>query len=209
MRSNIIPQEKQHLVWRHIADMVLERQESTVTQQAIADELEVSKALVHHALIPLRGSGAVEVVGKRLVVRDVKKVLLHWAVHRRLDRDIVLALGGEDTPDATVRSCPPGLSFTSFAGYVRRYAEHPAPYAIVRAYIDPNAEALRKELVERFPRPRGPGDPGLVLHAADPALARAKPAIVSAAQLYVDLWNEADFFAMDYLRALDRRLNLA
>jgi hypothetical protein len=31
---------------------------------------------------------------------------------------------------------------------------------------------------------------------------------VGPAQLYVDLWMEADFFASDYLRALEGRLAL-
>ena len=39
-------------------------------------------------------------------------------------------------------------------------------------------------------------------------MARDLREIVGAAQLYVDLWMEADFFASDYLRALDGSLAL-
>lgn len=200
---------KQAFVWRHLANAVLEGDRSTFSQQEIAAELGLSKAHVHHAIAPLRGTGAVEVPGKRLVVRDVRKILLHWAVNRRPERDQILWLFSSATPAETVAMCPPKLAFTSFAGFVRRFEQQPAPYSTVRAYADPTDGATLQEVERRFMKPEGSVPANVVIHAADEVLARQLPHVVSPAQLYVDLWNESDPFAIDYLRDLDRRYHLA
>lgn len=207
MISNRATQPKQAAVWRRLADGALGG-ETEHTQQALAQELGFSKALVHHATLPLRASGAVEVVGKRLVVRDVRKVLMHWATHRRLDRDQVRQLRSESPAAETVAMAPPGLAFTSFAGFVRRYGEQPAPFSLVRAYVDPADDATLAELARRFTVPSAGRSANVIVHAADAVLAGRLEHTVSPAQLYVDLWNESDFFAVDYLRDLERRLGL-
>jgi len=210
MPTDIQPRSlpKQAIVWRYLADAALEGGRTTFSQQDIAAEIGLSKAHVHHALGPLRATGAAEVRGKRLVVRDVRKILMHWAVNRRLDRDELLRLSSDASPAETVALCPPKLAFTSFAGFVRRFEAQPAPYPSVRAYVDPADRATIEELTRRFMAPSAGRTATLVIHAADPQLARTLPHVVSAAQLYVDLWNESDFFAIDYLRELERRYRL-
>lgn len=209
MLSNIRTQAKQAALWRRLADAALDGTTS-FTQQALAEELGLSKSLVHHATLPLRASGAIEVVGKRLIVRDVRKILLHWATLRRLDRDQVLRLHSDVPPLETVALSPPRLAFTSFAGFVRRYGEQPAPFTLVRAYADPTDDATLAELTRRFATPTAGRPANLIIHAADALLATdGLQHTAPPAQLYVDLWNESDFFAVDYLRDLERRLALA
>jgi len=209
VRSNNHPQLRQTAVWRKLADAALDGTTS-FTQQAIAEELGLSKGLVHHATLPLRASGAIEITGKRLVVRDVRKILLHWATLRRLDRDQIVQLHSTAAAVETVALAPPGLAFTSFAGFVRRYGEQPAPFTLVRAYANPADDALVAELSRRFADPTAGRPANLIIHAADSVMVRAGLGhTVSPAQLYVDLWNEGDFFAVDYLRDLERRLVLA
>lgn len=198
---------KREIVWRQIADDILLDRRSAFHQRQLATELGVSLGNVNLALRPLRAVGAVAVVGKTLVVRDVRKLLAMWAARGEPPRPLA-AFAALDEPSALIRLLPPGLALTSFAGYVARYGEGPAPFSVVRAYVRPADYAVLAELTRRFDRTFDAANASLVVHGADPVLARELPGIVGPAQLYVDLWSEADFFASDYLRALEARLRL-
>jgi hypothetical protein len=106
------------------------------------------------------------------------------------------------------RVLPPGLVLTSFAGFVARYGDEPAPFSVARAYVGADDQATLAELRRRFSESPDAGAATLIVHEADSVMARNLPDIVGPAQLYVDLWMEADFFASDYLRALEGRLAL-
>ena len=198
---------KREIVWRQIADDVLEDRRTTFHQRELAAELGMSPGNVHLALEPLRAVGAARVVGKNLVVRDVRKILLLWAARRQPSRPLAAFTSMEHARDLG-RVLPPGLALTSFAGFVARYGDEPAPFSVARAYVRPDDEATLVELRRRFNESPDVGAATLIVHAADSVLARNLPEIVGPAQLYVDLWGEADFFASDYLRALEGRLAL-
>ena len=198
---------KREIVWRQIADDVLEDRRTTFHQRELAAKLGMSPGNVHLALEPLRAVGAARVVGKNLVVRDVRKILLLWAARRQPSRPLAAFTSMEHARDLG-RVLPPGLALTSFAGFVARYGDEPAPFSVARAYVRPDDEATLVELRRRFNESPDVGAATLIVHAADSVLARNLPEIVGPAQLYVDLWAEADFFASDYLRALEGRLAL-
>ena len=198
---------KRELVWRQLCDAVLAGSAESFHQRALAHELGMSVGNVNLALAPLRAIGAVDVVGKRLVVRDVKKILLAWAANR--ERPVPLGLFAPgNSPEETLRVLPPGVALTSFAGYVVAFGDRPAPFSAIRGYVTPGDQATVAELGRRFAPTDDPAAATITTYEADPVMAAALPAVVSPAQLYVDLWNEADFFASDYLRALETRFNL-
>ncbi len=198
---------KREILWRRIADDVLENRQTTVHQRELAAQLGMSPGNVHLALEPLRAVGAASVVGKNLAVRDVRKILLLWAARRQPSRPLAAFTSMEHARDL-VRVLPPGLALTSFAGFVARYGDEPAPFSVARAYVRPDDQATLVELRRRFNESPDVGAATLIVHEADSMLARNLPEIVGPAQLYVDLWAEADFFASDYLRALEGRLAL-
>lgn len=198
---------KREILWRQIADDVLEGRRTTFHQRALAAELGMSPGNVNLALEPLRAVGAASVMGKDLVVRDVRKILLLWAARRQPPRPLTAFTSMEHARDL-VRVLPPGLALTSFAGFVGRYGDEPAPFSVVRAYVRADDEATLAELRRRFSETSDPEVATLIVHEADGLMAGDLPEIVGPAQLYVDLWMEADFFASDYLRALEGRLAL-
>jgi hypothetical protein len=198
---------KREILWRQIADDVLEGRRTTFHQRAMAAELGMSPGNVNLALEPLRAIGAVSVAGKNLVVRDVRKILLLWAARRRPSRPLAAFTSAEHAR-ALVRVLPPGLALTSFAGFVARYGDEPAPFSVARAYVRADDHATLVELRRRFSESPDVGAATLIVHEADSVMAHNLPEIVGPAQLYVDLWMEADFFASDYLRALEGRLVL-
>jgi DNA-binding transcriptional MocR family regulator len=198
---------KREILWRQIADDVLEGRRTTFHQRALAAELGMSAGNVNLALEPLRAVGAVSVAGKNLVVRDVRKILLSWAARRGPSRPLAAFTSAEHARDL-VRVLPPGLALTSFAGFVARYGDEPAPFSVARAYVRADDHATLVELRRRFSESPDVGAATLIVHEADSVMAHNLPEIVGPAQLYVDLWMEADFFASDYLRALEGRLAL-
>ncbi|MHB8399909.1 MAG: hypothetical protein ACYDCI_13420 [Candidatus Limnocylindrales bacterium] len=198
---------KREILWRQIADDVLERRRATFHQRSLAAELGMSPGNVNLALEPLRAVGAASVVGKNLVVRDVRKILLLWAARRQPPRPLAAFTSMERARDL-LGVLPPGLALTSFAGYVARYGDEPAPFSVARGYMRAEDEATLVELRRRFSETPDLGVATLIVHDADSVMARDLPEIVGPAQLYVDLWMEADFFASDYLRALEGRLAL-
>lgn len=198
---------KREMVWRYIADEALEGKRSTFHQSEMASELGMSVGNVNLALEPLRSIGAVEVVGKNLVVRDIKKVLMLWGA-RRAQPEILAAFASQESPRDLLKILPNGLALTSFAGFIERYHEEPAPLSVVRAYARPGDRRLMDELGRRFTRARDLSRATLVVYAADTLLAARLLGVVGPAQMFVDLWNEADFFASDYLRVLEGKLRL-
>ncbi|MGC8633510.1 MAG: hypothetical protein ACP5VP_02405 [Candidatus Limnocylindrales bacterium] len=197
---------KRELVWRQLADDVLTSQRPSFHQTTLAAELGMSLGNVNLALEPLRAIGAVEVVGKNLVVRDVKKILMLWAA-RRSPEPPVAAYASLEPARSTIRLLPPGLALTSYAGFIARYHEEPAPFAVIRGYARPGDNDVLSELERRF-SPVPTGQATIVVYSADAQMAQHFPEIVSPAQMFVDLWSEADFFASDYLRVLEGRLRL-
>jgi hypothetical protein len=96
-------------------------------------------------------------------------------------------------------SMPSGAIFTAFSGYRLLFKEAPADYSEVYVYAD---EKALKEIKERFPAK--PGPPNIVVLAKDAYLERGP--IVPVSQIYADLWNIKEWYAKEYLDALERRL---
>lgn len=198
---------KREILWRQLADDVLDGRRTTFHQRDLAVELGMSAGNVNLALEPLRAVGAVAVVGKNLVVRDVKKILMLWGA-RRLPQPVTAAFVTPERARDVLHVLPPGLALTSFAGFVERYGDEPAPFTVVRAYVRADDARTLAELGRRFASALDKRTATIAIHAADAVLARDLPGIVGPAQLFVDLWSEADFFASDYLRALEGRLSI-
>src|SRR3989304_6745018 len=110
---------KREILWRRIADDVLENRRTTFRQRELAAELGMSPGNVHLALEPLRAVGAARVVGKNLVVRDVRKILLLWAARRQPSRPLAAFTSMEHARDLG-RVLPPGRGLAAFAGFVAR-----------------------------------------------------------------------------------------
>lgn len=199
---------KREQVWRYLADQTIAGQ-TGFHQHDIAEHLSMSIGNVNLALDPLRELGAAEVVAKKVVIRDIKKLLIMWAA-RHDPEPLLGAFGSPVDARASMRVLPSRVALTSFAGFLASYPErpNPAPIPHLRAYVDPADTAILGELRERFTEQRDGATAVLRIHAADAVMAASMPSVVSPAQLYVDLWSESDFFAGDYLRALETELHL-
>ena len=74
-----------------------------------------------------------------------------WGARHRLPA-VLASFSTQESPRELLKALPPGLSLTSFAGFVTRYHEEPAPFSIVRAYARPTDAKVLDELGRRFSR---------------------------------------------------------
>ncbi len=182
--------KKIELIWREILERGVV--DPTFEQQALAKKFRFSTSTVFAAVSPLRAIGAVAVTGRNFRVTDFEKILMFWATHRNLSRDIIYQTH-VNLPVSEIE----GLvdNETTFAAYSAArlwLGQAPADYDKVYVY----AQKV-DNLTQRFPAK--PGRPNFFVLQKDEFLAEKKAPV---SQTFVDLWNLSDWFAADYLKAL-------
>ena len=79
--------KKIETIWREILE---EAPKSAIFEQKkLAEKYGFSTSTVFAALLPLRNIGAVAVTGRNFRVVNIEKILMFWATHRNLKRDII------------------------------------------------------------------------------------------------------------------------
>jgi len=190
--------QKKEWIYREILERFFERKESRFTQLELSKRFSISLSTVSNALAPLRSMGAIEVKQRSFVLTDAKKLILHWATVRSLERDIAYRTRMDASPAEIEKLMPSGAVFTAFSAFRLRYHEAPADYSEVYIYAD---RGTLEEIKRRFPPADGP--PNIVVLESDPFLPKG---MVSEPQLFTDLWNIKSWYARDFLGSLERRL---
>ncbi len=192
--------KKAELVYREILRSFLEEKKAEFTQLGLAKALEISLSTVNNALQPLRKMGAVKVKRRSFEVVNAKKLLYYWASVRNLDRDVVYKTRAEtkSTVAEIEKGMPPQVVFAAYAAYKFRFKDAPADYSEVYVYC---SDADLKEIVKRFPQNKNPNPNVFVLKRefADKEM--------PLAQMFVDLWNLKEWYAKDFLKALEGKLH--
>ncbi|MGH9244892.1 MAG: hypothetical protein ACRD29_11360 [Acidimicrobiales bacterium] len=187
---------KTQQVWRHLATGAIEhgqRRWSSVT--ALASELGMGVSTVHRALAHPVEIGAVHVRpagGVRVV--DPGRLLMVWAGHRRLHRDIVdrFTVGGP-APVVERSMTNPAAVLGGFGAVVARIGGNTiADYETVLVYGDPGLGSRRRDAAPDAGRVTV-----VIVAAPDPLLA-GYGAVTPLTQAWVDLfclpgWQAARF----------------
>lgn len=194
--------KKIETIWHQILQEALSKGIFKHTQQEIAQKLGFSLSTVNHALAVPTQIGAIRKESKFFVLEDCKKLLLYWASVRNLARDIIYATS-VDLPVLEIegRAIPDSI----FAGYsAARHilGEAPADYSSVYFYLNP--ENLEK-FQERFPLNTKTA-PNVFALKAPKNLSYTKEG-TTLPQTYVDIWNLKDWYAKDFLRALEEKID--
>jgi hypothetical protein len=192
-RSMVLPKTQQ--VWRHLVIGAIEaEQRRWPSLAALADELDMGVSTVHRALALPAEIGAIQVRpagGIRVV--DPGRLLILWAGHRRLSRDIIdrfEVAGSAPTIERSVTN--PEAVLGGFGAVVAHLGSNTiADYETMLVYGNPHLERMG----DRDP------DPGrvteVIVAAADPLLARYGR-VTPLTQAWVDLfclrgWQAARF----------------
>lgn len=187
---------KKEILYREILTEAVESKTLSFTQLALSRKFGFSLSTVNNALKPLEQVGAIEKKGRSFLLVDVQKALTLWATARNLARDIRYSTRAEMPVQKIEGSMPPGAVFTAYSGYRLLFDEAPADYGEVYVYADE-----LDEIKQRFPEKKGPSN--IFVLEKDAFLLEK---IAPKAQIYVDLWNLKEWYAKDFLNALERRL---
>ena len=191
--------KKKELVYLELLHRAMDKKEERITQLSLAEALSVSLSTVNNAIKPLERMGAVEIGRMGFRVTDQEKALAYWGSIRDLHKDVVYRTRVEASVSEIERSMPSGITYSAYSAFKFKFKEVPADYSEVYVYASSLAE-----LKDRFPERKGP--PNLIVLKSDPRLAElSKQHIVPPPQMYVDLWNLKEWYAKDFLKALERR----
>jgi hypothetical protein len=192
--------KQNEIVWRHLLVQVIEHRRRRTTMLEIAHQLSLPLVTVHRSLERPRSMGVVEVTPRGVTLLDPHRLLLFWAAHRNLARDILLE-ASVDLPVSAIESALlPAFIPTAFTAYAARFGNNVASYARVHAYGDPAALPADLPILEG-------GEPTLIVLEPDPLLA-SYGRYAPLPQIYADLFNINGWQAPRFLDALDQQLSL-
>ncbi len=187
--------KKNEWIYREILYRFIEKGENLFTQKALSERCGVSIGNVNKSISPLEKMNAIEKKTRGFSVVNWKKILLYWASARNLEKDKVYQTRVDGNAEDIEKSLPQVL-FTAYSGYKFAFRTVPSDYSEVVVYGD------AAEIRERFPERKGVSN--LIVLKTDSHMKKFKKA--SLAQIYVDLWNLGTWYAEDFLRELEKRL---
>ena len=193
--------KKNEWVYRHILILTMEKKATRFTQLELSKYFKISLSTVNNALEPLRRMGCITVQQRFFTITDTRKLLLYWATIRNIQRDLLYTTRMNASIKEIENLVPSDAVFTAYTAYKLLYKEAPADYSEVYFYIP---QETLPEIKERFPKSKGP--PNVFVLEGDPFLLNGKHPLVSGPQLYVDLWNLKEWYAQEFLTALEKRL---
>jgi len=196
--------KKKEIILREILFEAIKKKDAKITQLGLAARLNFSISTVNNAIRSLVRLGAIDVKQRGLKVVDMKKALVYLASIRNLQKDIIYQTRATTGVTEIEKNMPEGVLYGLFSAYKFQYDEVPADYSEVYIYSkEENLERIRR----RFPEIKGP--PNLFVLRADSALFKlSKDNIVPSVQMYIDLWNTRQWYAKEFLTALEKKINL-
>ena len=182
---------KTELVYRCMLEAA-EGGKRKMTQSEIARTLGISLSTVNHALVPLRRMGAVSVSLRSFSIVNPKKILMLWASTRNIEKDVVYSTRADMPVKEIEKSMLSSVIFAAYSAYRLMFKDAPADYSEV--YVYGEADDIKK----RFPEKKGP--PNIIV-------LKKQFSFMTKTQIFVDLWNLKEWYAKEYLNAIERRLN--
>ena len=189
--------KKIEFIYREMLYQSLEKKNNKLTQLAVASKLGISLSTVSYALKPLRAMGAIEVRLKNFMVVDRKKVLYYWASLRNIPNDMVYTTRVSKPVQKIESEMPNNMVYGAFTAYKFKFKDVPADYSEVYVY---GSDDIKK----RFPENKNA--PNLFVLKKDD-LMEDYGKTTTLAQTFVDLWNLKEWYAKEFLIALENKIN--
>src|SRR3989338_10788355 len=191
--------KKIELVYSYILEQAMEKKRTAMTQAEIAKARSISLSTVNADINHLRKMNAVKVKLRSFDIVDAKKILYYWASIRNVGKDIAYATRVDATAAEIEKNMPPGVVYAAYSAYKIKFKDVPADYSEVYVYGDP--EKVKK----RFPPSKN--RPNLfVLSLPKTSNDVSRFWRMAIANIFVDLWNMKEWYAKDFLDALEMKL---
>lgn len=204
---------KNQMVYRLLLETALENKNSKFVMRDIGRTLGVSPNTVSLAIRPLENIGAVSKSERSFGIINFEKLLNFWAVLRNFEKDIIYRTYVREKEDEIEKRMPHECAFTCYSAYALLFGNDAADYSTVYAYA---TEKGLEQIRMRFPEQRLSQKSNyfnLVILKPDPALAeeidkgRLIKNSVPLPQIYVDLWNNREWNASEFLNKLKKRMD--
>lgn len=192
-------------IYREILFEAIEKNKKTFTQSEISKKLSISLSIVNLAIKRLNSIGAVKIRQRNFNVLDTKKILYLWASIRNLNKDIVF----QARIDASVREIErvlPNIFYSAYSAYKLRFDEVPADYSEIYVYADGKEFETIKKRIFNFKMSENSRNPNFFVLKKDPSLGLYKE--IPLAQIFVDLWNLKEWYAKDFINAMEEKLKI-
>lgn len=188
--------KKIELVYREILFNAIEKKNKRLTQAYLANTLKISLSTVNLALKPLVKMNSIKVKKMGFDIIDTRKILYYWASIRNIEKDIVYKTRVEEPIKEIEKQMPDNIVFTGYSGYKFKFKDVPADYSEVYIY---GLEDIKNRFKENNKNPNL-----FVLRKDDKIEIYGKTATI--ANLFVDLWNLKQWYAKDFLKALEGKI---
>ncbi len=205
--------KKSQTVYRYLAEAALKDKNAGFAMRDMARALHISPNTVSLAIKPLERVGAVSRRSNRAGVLDLEKLMAFWAVSRNLEKDIIYRTYVDERETEIEKRMPSEIAFTCYSAYSMLFGNDASDYSGVYAYA---TEKGLEQIMKRFPEKRLSGKSGysnLIVLKPDQVLEEMintgtlKRSSVSVPQIYVDLWNNKDWYANEFLKKLKVRMD--
>lgn len=188
--------KKIEFVYREILFNAIEKEKKDLTQAYLANTLGVSLSTINLALKSLARMNAVRIRKRGFDIIDVRKVLYYWASMRNVEKDIIYRTRVEEPVTKIEKQMPDNIVFTAYSAYKFKFEDTPADYSEVYVYGP-------EEIKKRF-KPNNKIPNVFVLKKDNQIEKYGKSATI--ANLFVDLWNLRQWYAKDFLTALEVKI---
>lgn len=166
-------------------------------QIELAKRFKISIGLVNNIVKTLSKIGAIEIKRFGFNVIDVKKILVFACIKRDLDKDIILSFYVDLPVKKIEENMPASAVFSAYTAYRLYFNDAPANYGEVYVYLEKeNLDELKQRFDIKNKKPN-------VFVLKKDFKMQGK---VSLPLLYIDLWNLKEWYAKEYLNALETRL---
>lgn len=191
--------KKLELIFMEILHQAIEKNNPVLKQSELSKNLGFSLSTVNLAVKKLEKMNAVKVEKMGFRVIDMKKILYYWASTRNLEKDIIYKTRAE-LPVREIEKNLPDITYAAYSAYKLKFKDVPADYSEVYVYAD---EDELKEIIKRFPS--NDKNPNLFVLRKYDSMSQY-PKTGTTAMIFVDLWNLRQWYASDFLKALEKRM---
>lgn len=175
----------------------MEKKKYNFTQSELSKNLMISLSTVNLALKPLVKMNSVDIRLRGFRIIDLKKILYYWASIRNFEKDIIYKTRVNKPVTQIESEMPNNIVYGAYSAYKFKFKDVPADYSEVYVYGD-------EEIEKRFPK--NINSPNLFVLKKDNAIDKYGKSSTTA-QLFADLWNLKEWYAKEFLKALEKRLN--
>ena len=195
---------KTEQIYREILYCALEKKKFTMTQLELSKGLDVSISTVNHSLKALKKMGAINIHPMNFEIVNPKKILYYWAGIRNIQKDIIFEARIDRSVAEIEKSMPQNIIYAAYSSYKFKFRDIPADYSEVYIYSD---EKTLNELKKRLDiKKTNTNISNLFVLKKDENMDKYSKTM-TLANIFVDLWNIKEWYARDFLKALEKEIN--